>query len=354
MSGLSQLTAVGAQSEFLSGNPEISFWKSSFKRFSNFSQQVEEVTMDGNPANNNMTGIRIPKKGDMLSFIYLSAIDGTSGNASIDWSTVIDHVDVLVGGSKVDTLDFNFTSNISPQTQAPQVSRSNVGPFQGSGGGSSFIYPLKFWFAENWSSALPLCALQYSEVELHIFWGTNITAGATRFQCHANYVFLDEDEREHVSSTPADHIMTQVQKLTVNANAGMKRVPLNFTHPCKYIASTAGNLCTTGGGTLAEDNLVKLIINGNDIGKPRNAVPHFREVPQYYNSPNWTVTNGNDLFVYSFCLDTSKNQPTGALNFSRVDNCELNSTTDVTGDLYAVVYNIFRVQNGLGATLFAN
>ena len=71
-------------------------------RHTNFSQQVEEVTMEGNPGNNRMTGIRINKKGDLLSYIYLTTFSGAA-NAEVQWNDVIDHIDVLVGGSIVDT-----------------------------------------------------------------------------------------------------------------------------------------------------------------------------------------------------------------------------------------------------------
>ena len=113
MSGLSQLTAIGSQSEWLSGSPQVSFWKSSFKRYTNFAQQVEEQNIEGLPANNGMSAVRLSKNGDMLSYIYLSALSGTT-NVETNWGHVIDHIDVLVGGNIVDTIDYTFTSNVAP------------------------------------------------------------------------------------------------------------------------------------------------------------------------------------------------------------------------------------------------
>ena len=65
----------------------------------------------------------------------------------------------------------------------------------------------------------------------------------------------------------------------------------------------------------------------------------------------WTSTA---MFLYPFCLDTSKYQPTGSLNFSRIDNASLHSSTGITSNIYAVNYNILRVMNGMGALLYAN
>ena len=180
---------------------------------------------------------------------------------------------------------------------------------------------------------------------------TSSSLGDPRYQCHANFAFLDEVERKDMSTKPADHLITQVQRLPVNSSVGLKRVPLSFTHPVKYLASTAPVLCDTTDGV---NNLFKLVVNGTDIGKERNPYPHFTQVPQYYNCPYWCQEGANDLFIYPFCLDTSKMQPTGALNMSRTSNTELVSNLAITHDIYAVSYNIFRTEKGLGATLYAN
>ena len=68
-------------------------------------------------------------------------------------------------------------------------------------------------------------------------------------------------------------------------------------------------------------------------------------------------------FLYPFCLETNKLQPTGTLNFSRLDSARLitdddDGIGDTTGgnenDVYGVNYNILRIQNGMGGLLYAN
>ena len=71
-SGIVQLVAIGAQDEFIMGNPEISFFNSTFKRHSNFSQSVEKQTIRGDVKNNSMSSVQIEKSGDMLGYIYLT------------------------------------------------------------------------------------------------------------------------------------------------------------------------------------------------------------------------------------------------------------------------------------------
>ena len=58
-SGIVQLVAIGAQDEFIMGNPEISFFNSTFKRHSNFSQSVEKQTIRGDVKNNRCQVFRL-------------------------------------------------------------------------------------------------------------------------------------------------------------------------------------------------------------------------------------------------------------------------------------------------------
>ena len=244
--GLTQLVAIGAQDVFLTGDPQVSFFRSNFKRHTNFAQGVEEQVIEGKPSNNGFTGIHIQKKGDMLSYIYLSAITaGGTSNETFDWSTVIDRVDLLVGGQIIDTQDFTYNRSIAPQTSASSVSRSNLGIISSD---TAYFFPLKFFFCENWSSAIPLVALQYQDVEIHIHWGT--TVGNRRFQCFANFIYLDEIERKNLADNTSDILITQVQK-TIVPSSGPNTVALNYNHPVKFIASTASEL-------VSDDSRVKL------------------------------------------------------------------------------------------------
>jgi hypothetical protein len=69
--GIAQLVAVGAQDAHLVGNPEVSFFRSSYKRHTNFSHVVDRQVIQGNPSNGGMSTIRFERKGDMLGYVYL-------------------------------------------------------------------------------------------------------------------------------------------------------------------------------------------------------------------------------------------------------------------------------------------
>ena len=327
--GITQLVAIGAQDAHLVGKPEVSFFRSNYKRHTNFSHVVERQTIQGNPASNGMSTVRFERKGDMLSYVYLSK---SSTNFS---ATDIAKLELLIGGQIIDTQDYTYSTAIAPSTSASTYSRASVTPIQ--------TYPIRFSFCENWQSALPLVALQYHDVEIRITWGTNLAAET--FECWADFIYLDTIEREEMANKPQNLLITQVQK-SLQSNQTMQEI--NFNHPVKYLATSVD---LTAAPTTSK---VKLQVNGTDIGESKTVTPHFNNIPQTYHTQFSTSTAVN---IIPFCLDTNKLQPTGSLNFSRIDSARL--VTDAAAgfdkaDVYGVNYNILRIQNGMGGLMYAN
>jgi hypothetical protein len=346
--GIAQLVAVGAQDAHLVGSPEISFFRSTYKRHTNFSQTVERQVIQGNVSNGGMSTVRFERKGDLLSYVYLAPNDGSAaqGYSAADWRTKIAKVELLVGGQVIDDQDSTYSTLIAPVLSATNSSKSVSGDLFGGATASRF-YPLRFAFCENLQTALPLIALQYHDVELRITWGS--AAATDKWDVYANYVYLDTQEREFFASNPQNMIITQVQKATASLT---KIQELNFNHPVKYLA--AGK--ATALEILNDDNKLKLQINGTDVADYKFADPNFSHVPLYFNTTNAAKpATVKTLFVYPFCLDTGKLQPTGSLNFSRLDSARIvNDTRDCDDDIYAVNYNILRVENGMGGLLYSN
>ena len=344
--GIAQLVAVGAQDAHLVGQPEISFFRSTYKRHTNFAQTVERQVIQGNVSNNGMSTIRFERKGDLLNYVYLVVNDGSTTEAVSDWTALISKVELLVGGQVIDEQDSTYSTLIAPTLSATNSSKSAGGDLFGGSTNSRF-YPLRFAFCENLQTALPLVALQYHDVELRITWGS--AAATDKWDVYANYVYLDTQEREHFASTPQNMIITQVQKATASLT---KIQELNFNHPVKYLA--AGK--ATALEILNDDNKLKLQINGTDVADFKFADPNFSHVPLYFNTTNSAKpATVKTLFLYPFCLETGKLQPTGTLNFSRLDSARIvNDTRDCDDDIYAVNYNILRVENGMGGLLYSN
>lgn len=342
-SGIVQLVAIGAQDEFITGNPEISFFNSAFKRHSNFSQSVEKQTIRGDVKNNSMSSVQIEKLGDLLGYMYMTIDDTTQALDTSRWDLIIDKIELLIGGSVIDTQDSIFTEKIAVDTFAQNVSRSSNGTHPGISA-RSYFYPLRFFFCEGPQCALPLVALNYHNVELRIYWGSR--ASNYNIEMYANYYYIDNEERGNIATRTHDMLITQVQK---NVPSGELIQDLTFNHPVKYIASTDTSI---EGALTSTTNKVKLQINGVDLGNYKWGKPHFIDVMNYYHT---NFVTSPDFFIYCFCLMTSSLQPTGTLNFSRIESAKIISENTVINDpVYAVSYNILRIQNGLAALLYAN
>ena len=338
--GIAQLVAIGAQDAHLVGQPEVSFFRSNYKRHTNFAQTVERQTIQGNPVANGMSTVRFERKGDMLGYVYISPRAGTS-TASGAWWESISKVELLIGGQVIDTQDAAFSQYVAPWTLS-QGSTKAGGLIASAETPSRGFYPLRFSFCENAQSAIPLIALQYHDVELRITW--NDSNVSDDVEVYAQFIHLDTDERTALANTPQNMLITQTQKAIAS---GDKVQELNFNHPVKYI------VFRDTPADFADSDKLKLQINGTDVTDYKNYTPHFNAAPLYYHTQFGNLASSR--FLVPFCLDTSKLQPTGTLNFSRLDSARLLCDNQTfSNDIYGINYNVLRIENGMGGLMYSN
>ena len=183
--GVVQLVAVGAQDAWLTGKPEVSFYRSNYKRYTHYANSVERQVIQGAPIAGGISTIRFEKKGDLLSYVYLTVRDSNGAQmVNLDWTKVIDKVELMIGGQIVDTQDIEYMTDIEPIVGAQNYSQRylNLNSTSFNNQKNSFL-PLKFFFCKDWSVCLPLIGLQFHDVEVRITWSTylsqNITIGNT-------------------------------------------------------------------------------------------------------------------------------------------------------------------------------
>src|SRR6056300_444741 len=231
--GIAQLVAVGAQDAHLVGQPEVSFFRSNYRRHTNFAQTVERQVLQGIPTNGGISTVRFERKGDLLGYAYITQRT-PAALTKAQWASRIKKVELLIGGQVIDDQTSHFSQYIAPTIMAQNTSK---GPDRSSTSTTRF-YPLRFSFCENWQSAIPLIALQYHDVEIRITWGSALTH---KWECYAHYVYLDTDERTALSGTPQNMLITQTQRAIAS---GSKTQELNFNHPVKLIAAADGSALT--------------------------------------------------------------------------------------------------------------
>ncbi len=364
--GIVQLVATGAQDAWLTGKPEVSFYRSSYKRYTHYAASTERQIIQGFPTAGGISTIRFEKKGDMANYVYFIAKDSTGALIpTITWSSVVDKVELLIGGQVIDTQDIVYMSNIEPVTGAQNFSQrllnnNTAGPTNLLNG----FLPLKFFFCKDWNVSLPLVALQYHDVEIRITWSSALT-GTNQYEAWVNFVYLDQAERDYFAKTPMDILIPQVSRIQI-ANQNMQELAL--AHPTKFLAFQSNNYTAAyalrATDVPAVNYQFKQQINGVDIGDSRSMF-QWTDVPQYYHTPfgyNHANQTAN-VAIIPFCLDTSKLQPTGTINFSRIDSYRLVAPAGVSFQtlagrvgsyFYAVNYNVLRIKDGMSGLLYSN
>ena len=187
-----QLVAYGAQDIYLTGNPQITFFKVVYRRHTNFSMETIQQTINGTStvsATAQTTGtVTVSRNGDLLSSVYVRCDQDTTDGISGD-NLIVD-AKVEIGGQEIDkqTKEFMQVMNElkTPESKAAGL-KYMTGGFSNilmTGSGTSqqsIMVPLQFWFCNNPGLALPLIALQYHEVKLKFTWESGATgSGVSR------------------------------------------------------------------------------------------------------------------------------------------------------------------------------
>jgi len=409
--GLLQLVAYGAQDVYLTGNPQITFFKAVYRRHTNFAIEAIQQTFNGTPGYGQRVTSTIARNGDLINRVYL-AIDLSNANSDnlckFYGLRLINYVEVEIGGQKIDKHYSNWMyiwNELSLPKSKKQGYYDMVGanggvPGSGTGVQKQLYVPLEFWFCRNVGLALPLIALQYHEVKINLSFetaerckGTTTTALAGGFGASlwVDYIFLDTDERRRFAQLSHEYLIEQLQFTGQEAVQSKDIKPkLNFNHPCKELVwfvtkSTAGNnnwinytanfdditdssdqaammkvlSASSSGSTANPTATAKLVLNGNDRFSQRDGL-YFNVVQPFQHHEN--VPSNAGINVYSFALKPEEHQPSGTLNMSRIDTAVLNismnsSITDFTSlnlSVYAINYNVLRIMSGMGGIAYSN
>jgi hypothetical protein len=250
--GLMQLVAYGAQDIYLTGNPQITFFKVVYRRHTNFSMEAIQQTLNGTAAVSTTQTCTISRNGDLVTKIWIEQAGLTTGLEGENYD-YIDNVEVEIGGQMIDKQhgDWNavWWNLTTPESQADGFRHTMIGQSGANDGaatgGGVFWYPLNFWFCRNPGLALPLIALQYHEVKLKIKWGSSsIVSSPTVW---VDYIYLDTDERRRFAQVSHEYLIEQIQRSTFAASATSYK--LNFNHPVKELLWVNDVTATATGAT---------------------------------------------------------------------------------------------------------
>jgi hypothetical protein len=358
MSGaLIELVSKGIQDVYITDTAGVSFFKIKYQRHTNFAQVPKKLGFTGQlPAANSTSVIKLERLGDLINHMWLegaSIVDRLPGTV----------FDLYIGGQRVDSQTFDYMNDIWQVYMAETYAKSrNINISTNS------FFPLHFFFCDN-DMFLPIVALQYTEAEIRITWGSGVPQGAV-VDCCANYVYLDTTEREEIVSKDMDLMITQIQRYACPLSTGRNVLDLGvLNHPVKsiYFGFEKKELY------VPDDSFTfsgaDLQLNGTPAFEDMTPL-YFHTVQCYYKTKfgnsGFNVQAGAPVhtryFAHNFCMDASSYKPTGTCNFSRLDNAKLVlknvtiSSARVSDDIkvYAVNYNILRIKKGIAGIIFAN
>jgi hypothetical protein len=385
-SALLQLVARGRQDAYLTSNPQFTFFKHVYRRYTPFAVESIPIDFDGNTDFGRRITTLIPRYADLLSSLYIE-IDlpplpqPDPNNPTNFWVNdigyaLIHDISIEIGEKEIDKHTGEWL-NIWGELTVPKGQRDgynemvghwNVYPPAGIDATAplNLAIPLRFWFCNTIGAALPLIALQAHPVRLimhlrpfqELWWSSAICAGPnqpcptlapvsiTRFQMFGDYIYLDNEERRKFAAAEHEYLIDQLQIAPVQsiaAGISTLSVPLYFNQCCKefiwviqesrmkaarewFNYSSAYQYSECSSGAIDQDLLSTAILrlDGYDRFYVRNA-QYFRLTQAYQHHTN-VPTPPVYIYLYSFSLKPEQEQPSGSLNCSKIDDIVMGLT----------------------------
>lgn len=390
MSGRINLAVTGIQDQWLTGEPEFSYFLVNFKRHTKFAIEAVETPFDGEPKFDTSLECRIPaNKGDlirsmMLKFTLPQPTGTVSGGKDIRYnksigSRIIEYADLRIGGQTIERITgdyiymYNQIHNNHDDVDQSLYFLSGHDDYISVSYDWDYSVMLPFYFFRHPSLALPVCAITKQLVEIEIKFRkleditvtyttssgaiedppSDVSSSIKKVSLITDFFYITENEKNFLLSRPIEYVITQLQMSQFKMKAGetKKSGMLNFKNPVKEMFFIA----------ISDDvfkyNPIKHVImkfNNNTIIDADNLMLSYEQPLKYY-----TGTTENNFGVYSFSLKPETYYPTGQVNMSRIAHnlieVELDSPDSSFGHkvyVYAVNYNVLHVESGLGGLKF--
>lgn len=396
-SGRVQLALTGIQDQFLTGDPDITYFEQVYKKHTKFALETLDNVFNNQSIHfGDIIRTTIEKRGDIIRNIYFRIeLSELSPGVSVGYTdsvgnALIEYADLIIGGQVVQRINGEymeiFNQMFVPESQQPGIT-ATVGTTGSRTGLVSSVLPrtfylnLPFYFRRDDPLSIPLCALTRQEVEVEIKLrpldqlvvqvapGTPPpqTASIVKATLPVEYVFLQDNEISYYRTKRIEHTITQLQRHSevIEPNADTVQLRLPFINPVKemyIVIQNKSNVAPDQNDWFNYTNngqhqltTLQLDFNNETYLDPDVADALF----MYALQPMSRHTRVPNIYVYnySFALDPENYRPTGQVNMSRIHNKLLTvnltpSTDERELRVYAKSYNILRIENGLAGVLF--
>lgn len=418
--GIIQLRTSGKQTKHIVGNPQTTHFKSVYFRHTNFAIESIPCVFNNSISNTSESNVSviIHKTGDLVSnahieFILKLTTNSLSGGTYVNFTNstgyaAIKEVSIEINSQEIDK-HYSEWFDIWNELTDPHynehklVNKHNAKyTYLKSNNGTTRVkcyVPLKFWFCRNPGLALPLVALQNSQVIMkfkfrnpYTLINTDHTSGTITPsyekipELYVDYIFLDTKEKRDFATKKHQYLIEQLQfnrKQTFTNNH-----ELNFNNPVKELiwvcqnknVNIEYNLNSIGNNADAYSNVntsldynndyfnyqsistssqdylytltnnepfneAEIFFDGNSRFNKRKAT-YFRTIqPSTYHSK----VPSKHIYIYSFSLKPEEHQPSGVCNFSKLKSAKITFSSPATNTdilMFAHSYNLLRIMEG--------
>lgn len=402
MAGRVRLAATGIQDQWLTGEPQFSFFVSRFRRHTKFAIEEIETPFDGTIDFGQTIECRIPyTKGDLIKNMTLKVTltDPKPDNPSFNsnsycpsvFTEMIEYVDLKMGGQTIERLTGEYIymhqqlNNTDDDTEQTLYFLNGHGNFTGFSNFINYYLDLPFYFYRNPSLAIPMVAMTKQLVHLvvqlkplsKLIYGgytPGVTASIEKFALNCEFVFVSDEERNYLMTRQVDQVITQLQvsQFKMLPGESTKSVMLQFTNPVKelfFIAQSDAFIENNNTNIYEKINKIQLRFNNRlVIDSNYNMLTYEQPLKYYVNCPSnktqpdflGTQVNLYSLFgMHSFAMDPTAHYPTGQVNMSRIFHKMLTIEIELfllnyanTVRVYAVNYNVLSFKGGLAGLKF--
>ena len=323
--GLVSLLAVGIQDAFLTGNPQVTFFKQVFRRYTNFSSESVPQYFGGLPDFGRKASCTISRVGDLLHRVHLQVTlpqlvcsNNPTTTSKVRWVDKIGHAMIKyyaleIGGREIDRHYGEFLEIWNSLTLSGEKlngydrmighvsslhlvpSNATPPPYTNVPPAYTLFIPFQFWFCRNPGLALPLVALQYNDVRISVEFRplSELIIAQSSFDVwegslidpviYADMIYLEPDERRRFATARHEYLIDTCQfngsEVVTNTRSA---IPMNFSHPVKFLTFVVQK-------SEYSNPTVNQLFNFCELAQPRS----WTDVTASYsqNIENWDVVS---------------------------------------------------------------
>jgi len=332
-----QLESRGKEDlKYLSSTPEITLFKTMYRRHTNFAVESIENNFDGFIGPNSKVSISIDRKGDLMHKTWIEV-----KNVSGDLYDMIKNVTVYIGNRKIDSHTSEWM-RIVKNIKIDNEKRKILDVISKSATTSLIRIPLSFWFCNDYGNSIPLIHLNEDEVKITIEFN-NVPSSAL-LSLWVDYVYLDLNERNDLAQNTHEYLIEQVQTTGLEyIDTVQTEIETDFNNAIKEVIWKLDDV--------NHDKITQavLLLDEKQLFNPRDG-GYFSHIQRYSLYSNSKYPTDKTLYMHSFAMEPNKhNQPTGTINIDgKVLTLIFTGThgSGATCVIYAVNYNILTFKDG--------